>query len=186
MIVPCSEVRKESSKGLFERSGAVFSACGKHRYRLWRRWGEGPVLMFCMLNPSTADESRDDPTIRRCIHFARGFGYDGIEVVNVCSYRSSSPRMLLKAAREGIDVLQGMAVVAGLLSEVHDVVVAWGSLESRPGWLQAAADRYMDLFCVRARRIFCLEFTKHGDPRHPLFCRKDAKLIDITPGKQHG
>ncbi|TMF61888.1 MAG: DUF1643 domain-containing protein, partial [Chloroflexi bacterium] len=68
--------------------GATFSADRRYRYRLWRRWdGARPVVAFVMLNPSTADARRDDPTIRRCIGFAKSWGFGGVEVVNLFAYR---------------------------------------------------------------------------------------------------
>ena len=62
-------------------TSAVLSPCRQYRYALWRKWADGPQVLFVMLNPSTADESVDDPTIRRCISFAKAWGFDcnGIE-----------------------------------------------------------------------------------------------------------
>jgi hypothetical protein len=79
------------------KSGAELSACRTYRYRLWRQWDAdlAPVV-WVMLNPSTADESADDPTIRKCIGFAQRWGYGGIEVVNLYAYRSPDPRQLKK------------------------------------------------------------------------------------------
>ena len=73
---------------------ALFSPCGRFRYRLGRRWGEGPTIAFVLLNPSTADDQRDDPTIRRCIGFARRLGFGGLEVVNLYAYVATDPAEL--------------------------------------------------------------------------------------------
>ncbi|MBA3483376.1 MAG: DUF1643 domain-containing protein, partial [Pirellulales bacterium] len=81
---------------------ASFSLCRKYRYSLLRRWAppqepDKPALRYCMfigLNPSTADERADDPTIRRCIRFARGWGYDGLVMANVFPLRSTDPKSL--------------------------------------------------------------------------------------------
>lgn len=62
--------------------GALLSPCGTWRYRLWRAWGEGPRVLWVMLNPSTADEQKDDPTILRCLHFARAWGYSRIALAH--------------------------------------------------------------------------------------------------------
>ena len=62
------------------RSDALLSPCGCYRYALWRRWEPGPQVLFIMLNPSTADELTDDPTIRRCIGFARSWGFGSLAV----------------------------------------------------------------------------------------------------------
>jgi hypothetical protein len=70
---------------------AEISEDGKYRYALMRMWDDKPLMMFCMLNPSTADATKDDPTIRRCIGFAKDRGYGGIYVVNLMAYRATDP-----------------------------------------------------------------------------------------------
>src|SRR5579859_5937119 len=81
------------------RAGATFSACRTYRYRLWRSWEpRGSRCVFVGLNPSTADESTDDATIRKCVGFAKRWGFGAIEVVNLFAYagvRSTDPRSLL-------------------------------------------------------------------------------------------
>ena len=71
--------------------GARLSPCRTYRYALWRRWGEGPPAMFIGLNPSTADETADDPTIRRCIAFARSWGHGALCMANLFAYRATQP-----------------------------------------------------------------------------------------------
>lgn len=100
-----------------ERAGAILSACGTYRYHLWRLWDKAlPVMVFVMQNPSTADASHDDPTIRKCIGFAKRHGYGGISVRNIFALRATDERILLThhdpfgpendahllAAREGV------------------------------------------------------------------------------------
>lgn len=76
--------------------GAIISGCGKYRYSLWRTWDKKlPKVMFIMLNPSTADAYEDDPTIRRCINFAKSWGYGGIVVGNLFAYRATNPKKLI-------------------------------------------------------------------------------------------
>ncbi len=82
---------------LFVTKEAVISDCGRYRYRLTRRWGDGPLLSFIMLNPSTADAEVDDPTIRRCMGFARRDGYGGIVVGNLYAFRTTKPKALFAA-----------------------------------------------------------------------------------------
>jgi hypothetical protein len=79
-----------------ERAGAEFSPCRRYRYALYRDRGAllGPKVMFVGLNPSTADETVDDPTIRRCIRFARDWGYDGLIMANLYAWRAPKPRDL--------------------------------------------------------------------------------------------
>ncbi len=78
-----------------DRNGAVLSADGVYRYRLWRTWDASkPTLAFLMLNPSTADATEDDPTIRRCLGFAKEWGYGSLVVVNLFALRSPNPDAL--------------------------------------------------------------------------------------------
>src|SRR4030095_16779832 len=76
---------------------ALFSSCGRFRYRLGRRGGEGPAVAFVLLNPSTADDEVDDPTVRRCIDFARRLGFGGLELVNLYAYVATDPAELRRA-----------------------------------------------------------------------------------------
>jgi hypothetical protein len=76
---------------------ALFSRDRRFRYRLGRRWGDGAAVCFVLLNPSTADETREDRTVRRCIGFARGRGYGALEVVNLYAYVATDPAELRRA-----------------------------------------------------------------------------------------
>jgi hypothetical protein len=113
---------------------AVLSDCGTYRYVLTRRWVEGPLLGWVMLNPSTADAERDDPTIRRCMGFARTWGFAGIIVRNLYAARSSSPAALWSHPEPG-----GPANDQYLAGTGVDqlTVCAWGALgarQDRAGW----------------------------------------------------
>ena len=82
-----------------EPNGATCDARRRYRYRLWREWGASPRrVTFIMLNPSTADERVLDPTIRRCIGFAKAWGFDGVDVVNLFAWRSTDPAALARVA----------------------------------------------------------------------------------------
>ena len=77
--------------------GAKFSACMAYRYTLWRRWGRQKhknQVMFIGLNPSTADETKDDPTVRRCIRFSRDWGYSGLIMMNAYAFRATKPKVM--------------------------------------------------------------------------------------------
>lgn len=155
--------------------GAIISPCGLFRYRLWRRWGgEGAPLLFVMLNPSTADGTLDDATVRRCIRFAQDHGYPAMEIVNLFAFRSSSPSELRAAGW-----LIGPANDAHILEAAIGagaVCVAWGSnvagLE-RPGLVLAALRK------VR-REIYCLHITRSGYPQHPLMLPASRRLTPFT------
>src|SRR4029077_5114543 len=77
---------------------AEFSHCRRYRFALWRRWDSGPQVLFVMLNPSTADETTDDPTIRRCIGFARTWGFGSLAGANLFAFRTLKPRQLRPAS----------------------------------------------------------------------------------------
>src|SRR5437870_4841901 len=105
---------------------AVISPCGKFRYRLTRQWGEGAALPFVMLNPSTADAEQDDPTIRKCVGFAKRMGYDGIEVVNLYAYRATKPADLKKAGYPRGPENDRHIEAALVESHANSVICAWG------------------------------------------------------------
>ena len=112
-------------KADMERS-ANFSRCRRYRYALWRRWAPGDdYVLLVGLNPSTADHRRDDPTIRRCIGFARDWGYSGLCVANLFAFRATYPRDLfaaddpvapLRTGRMAASVIPGarLAVIDGV------------------------------------------------------------------------
>jgi hypothetical protein len=150
-----------------ERS-AVLSDDGRYRYRLDRWWGTGPRLVWVMLNPSTADADVDDPTIRRCVAFARRDGYTGITVVNLCAWRATDPQDLVTARseREDIHGPDNDRHLAELVAP--DSVAAWGA--TGMGLVAAAA-------LHRFPPLRCLGVTKAGWPRHPLYVPSDAAFV---------
>jgi len=149
-------------------SGAVLSPCGRYRYRLWRRWdATKPRVVFVMLNPSTADASVDDPTIRRCMGFARTWGAGAIEVVNLYAFRATDPRDLCDAGGAGgVDVRgpERDAHLAAAFAGAETIVVAWGAHALG----EIAARRVLALIPEGAR-VVCLGKTRSGAPRHPLY-----------------
>ena len=152
-------------------STATISPCGKFRYSLSRRWSDGPrVLAYVMLNPSTADASLEDATIRRCISFAQAHGFDALEVVNLFAYRATKPADLRKTGYlVGPD---NDAHLRRVCSSADTICVAWGAnvkgLE-RPGVV-------LSMLRELGRPICCLAITKSGYPQHPLMLPKIAQL----------
>lgn len=147
--------------------GAVFDKTGAYRYRLWRVWNESaPRVGFIMLNPSTADDTLDDPTIRRCIGFARAWGYGAVEVVNLFAYRATRSADLRGMAdpigRENDRYLQRLE------QNVQQIIVAWGNLGAWQNRDQAVIRRFSQ------RHLHCLGTTLSGSPRHPLYLRKET------------
>lgn len=148
---------------------AVISPCGVYRYRLTRVWDTGLTrLLWVMLNPSTADATSDDPTIRRVTAFTKRFGYGGFDVVNLYSYRATNPRDLATASdRFGPDHKHHRAMA---LTDCSGIVVAWGS--------SAFVKQAPRLFWCRLPNVKCLGTTKTGHPRHPLYVKGDRELMD--------
>jgi hypothetical protein len=151
------------------RRVADISDDGRYRYALGRRWEEGGrAVTFVMLNPSTADAEQDDPTIRRCIGLARGWGYNALTVLNLFAYRATDPAELAKVGVLAVgprndDYLRRHVEVG------RPMVAAWGA--HRMARQRAAA--------VTSRlgiRWWCLGTTKDGSPRHPLYVRADTAL----------
>jgi hypothetical protein len=108
------------------KKGAVISECEKYRYALWRVWRKDKLkVMFVMLNPSTADSNKDDPTIRRCIDFAKSWGYGGIVIGNLFGLRATDPKELLNT-----DDPKGLHndYWLRMLPELADqIICAWGN-----------------------------------------------------------
>lgn len=105
--------------------GAVFSPCRVWCYTLTRRWDmTAPPAMFIGLNPSTADEFNNDPTVRRCLGFAKQWGYDGLIMTNIFAYRATDPRVM-KAAEDPVGP-ENDAWLKKMGEEAAIVVAAWG------------------------------------------------------------
>ena len=151
-----------------EIDGAIFSEDRKYRYLLWRTTGVGKgAVTFVGLNPSTADERVNDPTIRRCLGFARSWGYQKVYVANIFAYRTAYPTLLMKTA-EPIGELNDNWILSAS-KESSLVVVAWGNVGQ---WLGRAESVLK--FINKPR---CLGITKLGAPRHPLYVSKDVSPL---------
>ena len=146
------------------RKSAIISEDGKYRYRLDRFWSGEHALVFVMLNPSTADANIDDPTIRRCMGFARREGAGGIIVVNLFALRATDP-FLLTTATNPIGP-QNREIVASVFDAARrqgvPIICAWGACKSVKFWREALNDR---------GPFMCLGKTRNGSPRHPLYVR---------------
>lgn len=158
--------------------GAELSDDGVFRFRLWRLWEESPPLTFIMLNPSTADATLDDPTIRRCMGFARREGYGGIEVLNLFPFRTHKPKYLVQARDQGVDIAggeRGFELIAKAFDQKHErkIVAAWGAHDVCN---TAGLARMMGEHPERGH-LWCLGKTASGAPRHPLYVRADAPLV---------
>ena len=150
--------------------GAVLSDDGMYRYVLVRRFDitRADALVWLMLNPSTADASRNDPTIRKCLGFAKHLGFGAIVVVNLYAYRATLPVDLKGARKKGLDVVGPdnneyiKAATAG-----RPVIVAWGTSP-----IPQIQDRIAGVasLCAVALRVDCLGLSAppNRQPLHPL------------------
>jgi hypothetical protein len=150
--------------------GAKFDPTGRYRYSLRRTWDSAlPRVAFIMLNPSTADGRADDPTIRRCIGFARRWGYGSLIVVNLFAYRTPSPAVLARASGPvGPDNDRHLRAA---WSRSAAIVAAWGVHGSLLG-----RDLAVMALLARGRKpLLCLGTTQDGHPRHPLYLPADVQ-----------
>lgn len=148
----------------------------RYRYTLMRRWGPRvPGVTWIMLNPSVADADIDDPTIRRCMTFTQRFGYDGMVVVNCFAYRATDPADLLEVGAEAAVGPENGAWVRKACQQTALIVAAWGALK-KP--LRGAAEDIAKIIQQDGYKLKCIGMTKDGQPRHPLYSRADAPLLD--------
>lgn len=146
--------------------GALFSPCRKYRYSLWRIWDVNlPRCCFIGLNPSTADEVIDDPTIRRCIRFARDWGFGSYYMLNIFAWRDTDPRGM-KAAAEPIGEKNDHEIIVTTTNS-HLTVAAWGVHGAYCGRGQAVRGL--------VEKLHHLGLTKDGHPKHPLYLRADTQ-----------
>ncbi len=152
--------------------GAEISADEKYRYKLWRIWEPSrPLLLWIMLNPSTADGSVNDPTIRRCIDFTAKLGYGGMFVGNLFAYRATKPAVLYSKKQSGFDVVgpENISAVKSMAAKCSKVVIACGN-----GFAKSYMD-HIGLLSIHPE-TYCLGRTKDGSPRHPLYVKGGTEL----------
>ena len=149
---------------------AVFSPDRRYRYLLRRRVGESNRrALFVMLNPSAANERDDDPTIRRCIGFARDWGYGVLEVANLFALVSTKPEALARA-QDPIGP-RNDATIRAAMKRADIIILAWGNHGLR---LPDRAARVESL-ARKAGHPHHLGITKMGAPRHPLYLPRDTQ-----------
>ena len=148
-------------------TSATISVCTKYRYSLERVWDTGSTrVMIVGLNPSTADADSDDPTIRRCVGFARSNGFDGLLVTNLFAARSTSPAALLE-----MDDPVGPENdhwIGRLTRRATKVVIAWGN----GGRLKRRDEEVLKVLAGS----YCFGKTQLGAPRHPLYLARTTAL----------
>ncbi|MBE9032076.1 DUF1643 domain-containing protein [filamentous cyanobacterium LEGE 11480] len=162
-------------------TGATISPCQQYRYQLWRQWHPGPSTCTIIgLNPSTADATRDDPTIRRCVGFAQSLGCDRLIMVNLFAYRATKPEDLRKA-KVPIGQDNNQTILSATQTAKY-VIAAWGVHGDYRG-----RDRQVyELLVDRQIPLCCFGTTKYDHPRHPLYLPKTTALQAYSMDICHG
>ena len=144
-------------------TGARFSRCRKWRYLLWRKWGNGPVANFLMLNPSTADELKLDPSCTRARLYAERWGFGALIVTNLFGWRATDPGDM-KAARDPVGSRNDPAIL-DVARKADLVVCAWGNHGAHLGRSSAVLSQ------LRRSKIelHMLRLNGNGEPAHPLY-----------------
>lgn len=153
------------------RSDAVLSADGAYRYELRRTWAEEiPPVLWVMLNPSTADATDDDPTIRRCAGLSKRWGYGGIIVRNLFALRATHPAVLL-GHPDPVGPDNDLWLTDDLLDH-EKIICAWGVT----GKIHDRAPAVVKMFRAAGVDLWALGFTMAGSPKHPLFVPNVTEL----------
>ncbi len=155
---------------------AEFSPCRTWRYVLRRRWSSEPAIAFVLLNPSTADETEDDPTIRRCIGYARAWGYGALTLGNLFAFRATKPKNM-RAAPDPVGPANDDALLALTLESDGRVICGWGAHGAHQG-RSAEVYRLLRQWAVVPQ---ALAVTAAGEPGHPLYLRGDLKPAPWAP-----
>lgn len=161
---------------MFPRGSAIISECGHYRYRLTRWLGlQAPLATFIMLNPSTADAEQDDPTIRRCIGFARAMGCGRLAVANLFAFRATKPEDM-RLARDPVGP-ENDEFIDRLARETAEtggkLICAWGA----HGKFKDRDRAVMAILAASAVEPMSLGETAEYLPRHPLYLRGDCKPL---------
>jgi hypothetical protein len=159
---------------------AEISACRDFRWTLRRRWGPGPEIGWCMLNPSDADGNRDDPTVRECVAFSTAWGFSALVIVNFIPYRSPSPRAMLawRMRMTGNALIENARRADAALAPCVMQVAAWGCVAPI---LLDDLRRFLAPAISSRGPWHCLGTTADGSPKHPLARGRHRTPRDARP-----
>lgn len=155
-------------------SEAVYSDCETYRYMLTRTWDAGSKrALFVMLNPSTATEVQNDPTVERCERRARALGFGAFRVTNIFAFRATDPRDM-RAATDPVGPENDQTIQSSATGWIRDgdaIICAWGA----HGDHLSRGAMVADLLFATQRPLFHLGLTKAGHPKHPLYIGYDQQ-----------
>ena len=150
-------------------SEAVYSPDSRYRYALTRNWAAGERVLFVMLNPSTATEVQNDPTVERCERRARALGFGGFAVANIFAFRATDPRVM-RAEPDPVGPAND-AILLDLAAKADRIICAWGS----HGAHLNRGTTVRTLLRTTGRTLFHLGLTVAGQPKHPLYIGYDQQ-----------
>ncbi len=156
--------------------GALFSEDRVYRYLLARKLSyEKSTCLFIMLNPSTADETKNDPTVTRCINYARHWGFGRLKVCNIFPYRATDPKELYHHEYpHGVDHhWLNNDHIKQAIYHADRIVCAWGN----HGTLQGRGLEVKQMVLDADKLPLVFNITQRGQPIHPLYQKADAELI---------
>jgi len=160
------------------KSTAVLSPCNKYRYQLRRYWGKRPsrqsTVVFVGLNPSTADATADDPTIRKCIAYARAWQFNSLIMVNLFAWRATDPN-LLHQSKDPIGK-QNDTYITAAVANASLIIACWGE----HGSFMNRADELRSQY---PRRLHCLKTNASGQPSHPLYLPASLTPVKLTKAR---
>lgn len=159
-------------------AAATVSADYRYRYSLTRVWGTGGSLcVFVLLNPSTADGTEDDPTVRRCVGFAKRLGCASLTIVNLFAFRATKPAALYPLRREDAIGPENDKHLAKARAQVEErgghLIAGWGS----HGDLWQRDQEVRGVLGAGLLRLGAL--TSKGQPRHPLYLPNSAEVAPL-------
>ncbi len=155
-----------------EDFGAEFSMCRKYRYALWRIWDrQKPLVMFIGLNPSTANEQDNDPTIKSVGRISKVNGFGGFYMMNCFPYVSTDPKQLYDCSHSVLNEKW----LKETAEKCQEIVFAWGNFEIVK---KLGVDYILSKWFPDAK---ALHINKNGSPKHPLYCKSDTLLTKFLP-----
>jgi len=164
------KISKEKKDVVYSR--ALYSEDETYRYLLTNILDKENTLQisFIGLNPSTATEEKDDPTVHKCSEWAREWGYGYFHMLNIFSLRSTDPKYLKQVKHNYFNI---DLVIKEYCECSHKIVICWGN----HGSLYKRGEEVLQIIKPFKERVYCLGVNKTGTPKHPLYLKKDTDTL---------